>query len=148
MNYTVKAHLNPQDLSAPAKYYASPSYGRTLTLDDLTAEISHATSITPADVKAVVQELFEVFSRYLVRGEKIKIDGIGTFRVIFTSKGRVLEEDVSAADIDRTTIRVAFVADSALKKRIKIEIAFDKVRSSNGTTKEDKESVEEKEEMA
>ncbi len=68
--------------------------------------------------------------------------------MIFTSKGRVLEEDVSAADIDRTTIRVAFVADSALKKRIKIEIAFDKVRSSNGTTKEDKESVEEKEEMA
>lgn len=148
MNYTVKAHLNPQDLSAPVKYYASPSYGRTLSLDDLTAEISHATSITPADVKAVVQELFEVFSRYLVRGEKIKIDGIWIFRVIFTSKGRVLEEDVSAADIDRTTIRVAFVADSALKKRIKIEIAFDKVRSSNGTTKEDKESVEEKEEMA
>lgn len=125
MLYTTVSHINPQNTSAPARFYPSPVYGRTLTLNDLTREISHATSITPVDVKAVV----EVFKRYLVRGDKIKISGIGTFKVTFSGEGHVMAEKVSASDIDSTTIRVTFVADSQLKKTIRLEITFEKIKS-------------------
>lgn len=144
MLYTTVSHINPQNTSAPARFYPSPVYGRTLTLNDLTREISHATSITPADVKAVVEELVEVFKRYLVRGDKIKIDGIGTFKVTFSGEGHIMAEKVSASDIDSTTIRVTFVADSQLKKTIRLEITFEKVKShgQNEAGEENKESAE------
>ncbi len=145
MQYTTVSHINPQDASAPVKYFPSPVYGRTLTLNDLTREISHATSITPADVKAVVEELVEVFSRYLVRGDKIKVEGLGTFKVTFSGCGNILAEKVSASDIDSTTIRISFVADSQLKKAIRLEIIFEKVKSrgQNAAGEDDKESAKE-----
>lgn len=144
MNYTTVSHINPQDAFAPAKFFPSPAYGRTLTLNDLLREISHATSITPADVKAVVEELVEVFKRYLVRGDKIKIDGIGTFKVTFSGEGHIMAEEVSASDIDSTTIRVSFVADSQLRKTIRLEISFEKLKShgQNVAEENDKESDE------
>ena len=52
--------------------------------------------------------------------------GIGAFKVSFKGVGEVIAEEVTAANIDRSTIRITFVADAALKRTMKAEISFSK----------------------
>ena len=72
-------------------------------------------------------EIIEIFHRYLVRGHKLKLDGIGTFKVSFKGEGASTSEDLTAMNIDRSSVRVTFVADTKMKKEIRTEISFSKV---------------------
>ncbi len=127
MNYRSLFRTNPQDKKDPGKYYPYPVYEKTITLDDFVKEISHATSLTPTDVRAAITEIVEIFHRYLVRGHKVKLDGIGTFKVSFKGDGAIAAEDLTSSNIDRSAVKVTFVADSSLNQEMKNEISFSKV---------------------
>lgn len=132
MNFKSLLFKNPLKQDAPGKFYPYPVYEKTIGLDDFVEEISHSTSLTPMDVRASIMEVIEIFQPYLVRGHKIRLDGIGTFKVSFKGAGKdtaedVTAEDVTAANIDRSTVRITFVADSAMKQEIKSKISFSKV---------------------
>ena len=138
MKYKTARFLNPKVETDSGKYYPYPEYESTISLDDFVKEISHATSLTPSDVKAVILELIEIFQRYLVRGHKVLLTGIGTFKISFKGVGEVTAEEVTAANIDKSTIRITFVADAALKRTIKAEISF--LKKADGA-KENKDSA-------
>ena len=59
-----------------------------------------------SDIKAVLQELGEAFKHFFELGQKIKLDGIGIFKVGFSSIGVTKLEDCGAQTI--TTRRVLF----------------------------------------
>ena len=59
-----------------------------------------------SDIKAVLQELGEAFKHFFEMGQKIKLDGIGIFKVGFSSIGVNKLEDCGAQTI--TTRRVLF----------------------------------------
>lgn len=141
MDYRPVLYMNPKEQDAPGKYYPSPIYEKTIGLEDFIKEISHATSLTPTDVHGVVVELIEIFRRYLVRGHKIRVPGIGTFKVSFKGWGEVTAEAVTMQNIDKSTIRITFVSDIALKKSIRSEISFSKVTEKRDEEKEAKEAV-------
>lgn len=126
MIFTSKNHKNPLDLSAAEKYYPAPVYLQTTDLSNLASEIAHSTSLTATDVKAVIEELLVSFKRHLLSGEKIKLDGIGIFKVSFSGTGTETPEEVTSKNIDPSTIRVTFVSDLKLKKAIRSEITFEK----------------------
>lgn len=126
MRYKAVKFFNPKVENDSGKYYPYPEYESTISVDDFVKEISHATSLTPSDVKAVVLELIEIFQRYLGRGHKVLLNGIGTFKISFKGVGEVTAEEVTAANIDRSTIRITFVADAALKRTMQAEISFSK----------------------
>ena len=109
------------------KYYPYPVYEKTIGLDDFVKEISHATSLTPTDVRAAITEIVEIFHRYLVRGHKVKLNGVGTFKVSFKGDGAAKSEDLTASNIDRSTIKVTFVADAPLNQEMKNEVSFSKI---------------------
>ena len=127
MKYKSLYRENPQDKKIPGKYYPYPVYENTIDTNDFVAEISHATSLTQTDVRAAIMEIIEIFHRYLVRGHKLKLDGIGTFKVSFKGEGASTSEDLTAMNIDRSSVRVTFVADTTMKKEIRTEISFSKV---------------------
>ena len=52
------------------KFYPAPVYYTTIDLKSLANEISHSTSLTGSDVKAVIEELMFAFERHLINGEK------------------------------------------------------------------------------
>ena len=141
MRYKTARFLNPKVEDDSGKYYPYPEYESTISLDDFVKEISHATSLTPSDVKAVILELIEIFQRYLVRGHKVLLNGIGTFKISFKGVGEVTAEEVTAANIDKSTIRITFVADAALKRTIKAEISFLKKPEKADGAKENKDSA-------
>lgn len=136
MNYKPFLYKNPRDEKDPGKFYPYPLYEKTIGMDDFVREISHATSLTPSDVRAVVMEIIEIFRRYLVRGHKLRLDGVGTFKVSFKGVGQISAEAVTAADIDMSTVRISFVSDLALKKAVRAEISFTKVSEKGGSKKE------------
>ena len=127
MNYRPLFRTNPQDKKAPGKYYPYPVYEKTIELDDFVKEISHSTSLTPTDVRATIFEVIEIFHRYLVRGHKVKLDGVGTFKISFKGDGAAKSEDLTASDIDKSTVRVTLVADVSLNQEMKNEVSFSKI---------------------
>lgn len=61
-------------------------YGRSVTLDvvstkQLAEEIAHSTTVTYADVLAVLAETAQMLKQHLQNSHKVVLDGIGAFKV-------------------------------------------------------------------
>ena len=128
MKYRIVEKVNPLKNDSTPLFYPTPVYTDTLELKDLLPEISNASSVTSGDVKAVVDSFVELLQRYLVRGNKIKIDGIGTFRLSFKGRGKESSKDVTVNDIENP--RVTYLSDKALKDYVAVNVKFVKTKSS------------------
>ena len=92
---------------AYGKYFAQAVYdNHFIGTDELADFIQRQASVKKSDIKAVLQELGEAFKHFFEMGQKIKLDGIGIFKVGFSSIGVAKLEDCGAQTI--TTRRVLF----------------------------------------
>ena len=93
--------------AAYGKYFATAVYdNHFIGTEELSDFIQRQASVKKSDIKAVLQELGEAFKHFFELGQKIKLDGIGIFKVGFSSIGVVKLEDCGAQTI--TTRRVLF----------------------------------------
>lgn len=128
MKFKVIQKNNPIDKDKNALFYPFPVYSDTLEIRDLLQEISYASSVTPSDVRAVTDSLVEILQRYLVRGNKVKVDGIGTFKLSFNGSGKETSKDVSANDIYNA--KVTFLSDKKLRNYVSSNVKYEKVKTS------------------
>ena len=92
---------------AYGKYFAQAVYdNHFIGTEELSDFIQRQASVKKSDIKAVLQELGEAFKHFFEMGQKIKLDGIGIFKVGFSSIGVAKLEDCGAQTI--TTRRVLF----------------------------------------
>ena len=92
---------------AYGKYFAQAVYdNHFIGTEELADFIQRQASVKKSDIKAVLQELGEAFKHFFEMGQKIKLDGIGIFKVGFSSIGVAKLEDCGAQTI--TTRRVLF----------------------------------------
>ena len=92
---------------AYGKYFAQAVYdNHFIGTEELADFIQRQASVKKSDIKAVLQELGEAFKHFFEMGQKIKLDGIGIFKVGFSSIGVTKIEDCGAQTI--TTRRVLF----------------------------------------
>ena len=97
---------NSQSL-AYGKFFAQAVYdSHFVGTEELADFIQRQASVKKSDIKAVLQELGEAFKHFFEMGQKIKLDGIGIFKVGFSSIGVAKIEDCTAQTI--TTRRVLF----------------------------------------
>ena len=80
------------------KWYGRAVHLNTVTLNDIAMQIQANTTAKEADVKAVLTELIEVMQRELQNSNRVRLDGIGTFKVTFASKGADTADDWSSLD--------------------------------------------------
>ena len=107
----IKFKNNNQYNSAYGKYYAEAVYdSHFVGTDELAEFIQRQASIKKSDIKAVLQELGEAMKHFFEMGQKIKLDGIGIFKVGFSSIGVEKAEDCGANTI--STRRVIFKPES------------------------------------
>ena len=128
MKFKVIQKNNPIEKDKNALFYPFPVYSDTLEIRDLLQEISYASSVTPSDVRAVTDSLVEILQRYLVRGNKVKVDGIGTFKLSFNGSGKETSKDVSANDIYNA--KVTFLSDKNLRNYVSSNVKYEKVKTS------------------
>lgn len=81
------------------KWYARAVVLDTIDTKRLAEEISHSTTVTYADVMAVLWEVSVAMKTHLLNSQRVVLDGIGAFKVGISSK-----PSDTAADCDGTKI--------------------------------------------
>ena len=103
----IKKRNNNAESTAYGKYYATPVYDEHfIETDDIAEFIQTQATLKRSDIKAALDELGEAVKHFLELGQKVRLAGLGIFKVGFSSVGVAKAEDVSAATI--TTRRVLF----------------------------------------
>ena len=103
----IKTQNKNRESAAYGKYYAAAVYdSKFITTEELASFIQTQASVKKSDIKAVLDELGEAMKHFFELGQKIKLDGIGIFKVGFSSIGVNKVEDCTSATI--TTRRVLF----------------------------------------
>jgi len=113
---------------AYGKYYATAVYDSNFVgTEELADFIQRQASVKKSDIKAVLQELGEALKHFFEMGQKVRLDGIGIFKVGFSSIGVTKLEDCGAATI--TTRRVLFQPETT-------RVVVGQEKKENGSVKQ------------
>ena len=89
------------------KYYAQPVYDKNfIETEEIADFIQTQATLKRSDIKASLDELGAAMKHFLEMGQKVRLSGIGIFKVGFSSIGVAKVEDCTAATI--TSRRVLF----------------------------------------
>ena len=114
--------------AAHGKYYATAVYdSKFIETEELASFIQTQASVKKSDIKAVLDELGEAMKHFFELGQKIKLDGIGIFKVGFSSIGVAKAEDCTSSTI--TTRRVLFQPETE-------RVVVGQEKKSDGTVKQ------------
>lgn len=92
----VKARKNPIDKSV--KYYMTEANAGYVTLDDVARQIEKISTVSSADIKAVLDSLQHVVIENLKSCVSVRLGDLGSFRATVYSKG-VSDKDDANADL-------------------------------------------------
>lgn len=103
-----------------------PYNQRTVTTSELADDISHACSLTRADVVAVLEALSSEIGNALLSGNRVSLDGVGTLNISLsikrkTATGRTKPQKVAGDDLKAGEIsinKVLFTPAPKLKQRL------------------------------
>ena len=102
-----KLQNNNKKSTAYGKWFATAVYDQHFVeTEELANYIQQQASVKKSDIKAVLDELGGAMKHYFELGQKVKLDGIGIFKVGFSSIGTSDKLGCTAATI--TTRRVLF----------------------------------------
>ena len=108
----IKSQNKNSSSTAFGKYFAQAVYDNHFVgTEELADFIQRQASVKKSDIKAVLQELGEALKHFFEMGQKIKLSGIGIFKVGFSSIGVTKLEDCGAQTI--TTRRILFQPETS-----------------------------------
>lgn len=118
MNVLVERYQRRKYVNQPDSqmlYYVRQKSGtvRVMDINKLADAIEANSSLTAGDVKHAIEAFVEQLRLSLTQGDKVKIDGLGTFHITLSSEGAEKEKDCTVRSIRRVNVR--FVADKALR---------------------------------
>lgn len=99
------------------KYYASSNISGKQTLEDLTDLIELSSTVSGADIRAVLYSMVKVMQSSLADGKVVQLGELGTLRVNISSRGETTEEDVTAFSIKGA--KVVFTPGNDIKNMLK-----------------------------
>ena len=105
--YIKSQNKNSHNAKSFGKYYAKPVYDeKFVETDEIADFIQTQATLKRSDIKAALDELGAAMKHFLEMGQKIRLAGIGIFKVGFSSIGVVKADDCTASTI--TSRRVLF----------------------------------------
>ena len=119
--------------SAFGKTYGRLVHQDTMNTSDLCRHMmKHGTIFTSDVVKGVVEKFIQCFEELLMEGNKIKLDGLGTFYLSINTEGVIDEKDFTANNVK--AIRVKFIGDQSKESEYATRMLTSKAkfRSVNG----------------
>jgi len=114
------ARKNPRDRDAPEKFYAHiVSDGKT-TLADLAKHASAMSTVSKADILAVLESTFSKIAEDVADGKTVYVGEYFTLQASGSSEGQEKEEDVTASTIK--SVRTVFRPGKMIKDALKLSI--------------------------
>ncbi|NDV57670.1 DNA-binding protein [Bacteroides sp. 519] len=113
------------DQTSPELFYLKPVAGQTrvYSIDDVAAEAETVGALSAEDMVHAMKSFIRSLRKILVRGDKVKIEGLGTFHTTFNCIGAEEEKDCTVKNIRKVNVR--FSVDNTLRL----------VNESNATTR-------------
>ena len=109
----LKTYKNNNSKSvAYGKTYGRLVYHDTVNTSDLCRHMmKHGTIFTSDVVKGVVEKFIQCFEELLLEGNKIKLDGLGTFYLSINTEGVSDREQFTANNVK--ALRIKFIGDQS-----------------------------------
>ena len=117
ISYKIIERINPQNVTAPKKYYAAVKTNGSIDFESLAALISEQCTVTETDCLAVLNVLEQNIERELGQGRIVRLGKLGNFQVSLSSEGFDTSAEVSAAGIIGS--RIIFRPARKLRKLLK-----------------------------
>ena len=106
------------------KFYASANVTGEKTLAGLTKDIEKISTVSGADIRAVLYAMVDVMTGALADGQIVRLGELGSLRVNIGSEGKDTEKEVSAASI--TNSKVIFTPARGIKDML-ATLKFEKI---------------------
>ena len=93
-------------------YPKSVLVGSPVTTEQVAKRLAAESTVSPADVRAVLTALGGVMGDYMSQGRSVKLDGVGSFyfTAVTNKNGVATEEEVTANQI--SGVRVRFIPET------------------------------------
>jgi predicted histone-like DNA-binding protein len=95
---------NPNDVSAPMKYYPRACNYGEIDLEELAEQVSYSCTATPSDCFAVIMSLVNVVSNSLEQGKIVRLGQLGSFQVSIKGESSTTPEAVKAQNVTSSSI--------------------------------------------
>ena len=132
VNYSISLRKNPKDAEAAPKAYATAQTLGTYSLKALAKRIASQTTVSRADVTAVISALVDNVADVLQEGYQADLGELGKFRLHIISEGADTLEAFTSENIKAVNVR--FVPGETLKN-IFTTLAFEPVPTREATCK-------------
>lgn len=86
---------------------------KTYSIETLAQEIEMVGSLSVEDVAHVMKSFVRAMKKVLVAGNKVKVDGLGTFYITLSCPGVLVEKECTVKSISRVNLR--FKVDNTLR---------------------------------
>lgn len=108
-------HRLVNDKSSPIIYLLKqePRSSKVYTIQKLAEEIESIGSLSVEDVTHVMQSFVRAMRKVLTEGNRVKVDGLGTFFISLSCPGVTVEKECTVKNITRVNLR--FKVDNALR---------------------------------
>jgi len=116
---------NPNDLTAPEKYYAAAISEGSIDLKRLAEKIAYQSTLTPGDCYNVLSALEKNVIEELSDGRIVRLGDLGTFRLSVSSNGIDALEDTHSGMVKKA--RILFRPAEGLRNMLK-NLNFRKVQ--------------------
>lgn len=101
LNFKAQQKINPRDLTAPKKFYATAQNNGIVDFEELTEFISDQSTLSEADIYAVLKAVEKTVIREMRKGRSIRLGDIGTINMSVKSEGKETAEEVLPSSIIR-----------------------------------------------
>jgi predicted histone-like DNA-binding protein len=105
IEYTLAERGNPSQPTAPKKFYATAKSQGETSVRGLAKRISDISTVSPVDVMAVLEALFQVVPGELADGRIVRCGDFGSFFTTLKSGGADTEKDFNVALIGAITVK-------------------------------------------
>ncbi len=109
------------------KFYATKVSSGDIQLRELAKDISTISTVSTADVMAVLEALLETMPKYLADGKTIRLGDFGSFNIGISSRGESDAKSVTAHSITKNKMR--FTPGKELRNTLST-VSYEKISSS------------------
>lgn len=114
--YNVRKRINPQKPEEAPLYYPASIYFGEVNMDKIATDIAERSSLTKGDVASVMESFLIDIPKYLLLGYKVRLEGLGIFKLSISGNGKPTEEEVTVQDI--TSCKILFTPDVKIKTKL------------------------------
>ncbi|MBW8362660.1 MAG: DNA-binding protein [Kaistella sp.] len=104
ITFNVAAMKNPQKPTDPPKYYARIVGNGKITLDDLAKRAAGSSTVSKADILAVLESTFSTIAEEVAAGNIVYVGEYFTLQATASSEGKESAEEVDGRAIKKLSV--------------------------------------------